>query len=393
MIGTNNKSKQGNEMYDLILKSGRVIDPEQGIDRICDVAFKAGLVAAVGPDLGNQATALHDVAGRIVTPGLIDMHTHVYWGATALGVDAETVAKRSGTTTFVDAGSAGAGNFAGLRKFIAEPATPRILAYLNISFPGIFGFSKSVMVGECEDLRLLDSRECLAVAQDNLDLIVGIKARVGARAGGNSGLVPLLLAIEVAEELNLPVMAHIDFPPPGRKEVLEALRPGDVLTHCFRPFPNAPVTRGNRVRADIIEARERGIIFDIGHGFGGFAFKSARAMLAEGIMPDVISSDVHVLCCDGPAFDVLAVMSKFMALGMPLLEVIRATTQNAARSLRRPELGSLKPGTPGDATVLELRSGQFEHVDVSNEVIVADNRLFNRGMVIGGKWWREGSGS
>lgn len=377
-------------MYDLILKGGRVIDPEQGIDRVCDVAFEGGLIAAIGADLGHQARETRDVSGRIVTPGLIDMHSHVYWGATSLSVDAETVAKRSGTTTFVDAGSAGAGNFAGLRKFIVEPSTPRILAYLNISFPGIFGFSKNVMVGECEDLRLLDSRECLALAKDNLDLIVGIKARVGARAGGNSGLAPLLLAIEVAEELNLPVMAHIDFPPPGRKEVLEALRPGDVLTHCFRPFPNAPVTRGNQVRADIIEAHARGIIFDIGHGFGGFAFKSARAMLAEGIMPDVISSDVHVLCCDGPAYDVLAVMSKFLALGMPLVEVIRAATQNPARALLRPELGSLKPGTPGDATVLDLRAGKFEHVDVSNEVIVAESRLFSKGMVIGGKWWAEG---
>lgn len=377
-------------MHDLILKGGRVIDPEQGLDAVLDLAFAGGKVAALGPDLGREAREVRNVAGRIVTPGLIDMHSHVYWGGTSLGVDAETIAKRSGTTTFVDAGSAGAGNFAGLRKFIVEPAAPRILAYLNISFPGIFAFSKTVMMGECEDLRLLDSRECLALAEKNLDLIVGIKARVGARAGGSSGLAPLLLAIEVAEELDLPVMAHIDFPPPGRKEVLDALRPGDVLTHCFRPFPNAPITRGSRIRQDILDAHARGIIFDIGHGFGGFAFKSARPMLAEGILPDVISSDVHVLCCDGPAHDVLAVMSKFMALGMSLTEVIRATTQNPARALRRPELGSLKPGTPGDATILELAEGRFEHVDVSGEVILAETGLVSRGMVLRGRWWAEG---
>lgn len=377
-------------MYDLLLKGARVIDPEQNLDGVLDLAFADGKVAALGRDLGEEAREVRTLAGRIVTPGLIDMHSHVYWGGTSLGVDAETIAKRSGTTTFVDAGSAGAGNFPGLRKFIVEPAAPRILAYLNISYPGIFGFSKNVMVGECEDLRLLDSRECLELAAQNLDLIVGIKARVGARAGGNSGLAPLLLAIEVAEELDLPVMAHIDFPPPGRKEVLDALRPGDILTHCFRPFPNAPVTRGERVREDILEARRRGIIFDIGHGFGGFAFKSARPMLAAGIMPDVISSDVHVLCCDGPAHDVLAVMSKFMALGMPLTEVIRATTQNPARALRRPELGSLRTGSPGDATVLELAQGRFEHVDVSAEVIVANTRLISHGMVLRGSWWAEG---
>lgn len=175
-------------MYDLLLKGGRVIDPAQGLDATLDVGFLDGHVAAIAADLGTQARMTRNVAGRIVTPGLIDMHSHVYWGATSLGVDAETIAKRSGTTTFVDAGSAGAGNFAGLRKFIVEPAAPRILAYLNISFPGIFGFSKNVMVGECEGLRLLDSRECLALAEKNLDLIVGIKARVGAKAGGNSGL-------------------------------------------------------------------------------------------------------------------------------------------------------------------------------------------------------------
>lgn len=377
-------------MLDLILKGGRVIDPGQGLDAILDVAFKDGLVAAIGPDLGTEAKAVRRVVGRIVTPGLIDMHSHVYWGGTSLGVDAETIAKRSGTTTFVDAGSAGAGNFAGLRKFIVEPAAPRILAYLNISFPGIFAFSKTVMVGECEDLRLLDSRECLALAEKNLDLIVGIKARVGARAGGSSGLAPLLLAIEVAEELDLPVMAHIDFPPPGRKEVLEALRPGDVLTHCFRPFPNAPITRGSRIREDILEAHRRGIIFDIGHGYGGFAFKSARAMLAEGIMPDVISSDVHVLCCDGPAYDVLAVMSKFMALGMSLTEVIRASTENPARALRRPELGALRVGTPGDATVLTLTDQPRDHVDVSGEVITSTENLVSCGMVLQGSWWEEG---
>ncbi len=376
-------------MHDLLLQGGRVIDPAQGIDAVLDVAFAGGLVSGIGSDLG-PARSIRDMRGLIVTPGLIDMHAHVYWGATSLGVEAEPIARRSGTTTFVDAGSAGAGNFAGLRRFIAEPSAPRILAYLNISFAGIFGFSRSVMVGECEDLRLLDSRECLAVAAANLDLIVGIKARVGARAGGASGLAPLLLAIEVAEELDLPVMAHIDYPPPGRREVLDALRPGDILTHCFRPFPNAPVTRDNRIRADILAARAKGIIFDIGHGYGGFAFRSARAMLAGGVMPDVISSDVHVMCVDGPAHDVLAVMSKFMALGMPLTEVIRAATQNPAKALRRPGLGTLACGTPGDASVLEIRHGPHSHTDVLGEIIVAQDRLVARGLVIGGAWWSDG---
>ena len=378
-------------MYDLILKGGHVIDPAQGMDGSFDVAFKSGKVAEVSKDISPEKSKdTRNVSGKVVCPGLIDLHTHVYWGGTSLGVDAEEIARRSGTTTFVDAGSAGAGNLLGFRKHVVERTAPRILAYLNISFPGIFAFSKNVMVGECGDLRLLNPHECLRVAEENLDLIVGIKARVGTRAGGDSGVAPLQLAVEVASELGLPVMAHIDSPPPSREEVLDCLRPGDILTHCFRPFPSAPVTRDNQVRAEILDAHERGIIFDIGHGFGGFSFKSARAMLAEGILPDVISSDVHVLCIDGPAYDVLAVMSKFMALGMSLTDVIRATTENPAKALRREELGTLAVGSAGDATVMEVRDEIMEHTDVSGEKLLGDTRLVSAGTVIGGNWWCDG---
>lgn len=377
--------------YDLLLTGGRVIDPSQGLDCACDVAFRDGRVVALAAGLDPAgASAVRDVRGRIVVPGLIDLHTHVYWGGTSLGVDADTIARRSGTTTFVDAGSAGAGNIAGFRKHVIEPAAPRILAYLNISFPGIFAFSKTVMVGECENLRLLDARECLAAARSHSDIIVGIKARVGALAGGSSGLAPLALAVEVADELGLPVMAHIDNPPPTRDEVLGALRPGDILTHCFRPFPNAPIHGDGRIRAEIVEARERGIIFDIGHGYGGLGFRSARAALEQGIMPDVLSSDVHSLSVDGPAYDVLAVMSKFRALGMSLTEVIAATTANPARALRRDDIGTLRVGAAGDATILEETSGSFVHTDALGETITAQTALALRGVVMGGQWWADG---
>ena len=379
-------------MHDLILRNGRVVDPGRGLDGRLDVAFRDGRVAEVAEALADDAARdVRDVGGCIVAPGLIDLHTHVYWGGTSLGVDAEAIARRSGTTTFVDAGSAGAGNFPGFRRHVIERSAPRILAYVNISFAGIFGFSRTVMVGECADMGLVSPMDCLEAARDNLDVVVGIKARIGSRAGGASGIAPLHLAMEVADALGLPVMAHIDFPPPSQREVLEILRPGDVLTHCFRPFPNAPIHASREIRAEVLAARERGVIFDIGHGYGGFSFDSARAMLAEGIMPDVISSDVHVLCVDGPAHDVLAVMSKFMALGMPLGEVIRATTANAARALRRPELGTLRPGGVGDATVLRLEEAQARHVDVVGEVLTSDRQLACAGMVIGGRWWPAGS--
>lgn len=378
-------------MHDLVLKGGRVIDPAEGIDGPMDVAFTDGKVSAVAAGIAaDGAREVRDVRGRVVTPGLIDLHTHVYWGGTSLGVDAETVARRSGTTTFVDAGSAGAGNFPGFRKHVIERVAPRILAYVNISFAGIFGFSKNVMVGECSNMGLIHAGECLDAIRANEDLVVGVKARIGLKAGGMSGMAPLHLAIEVADTAGLPVMAHIDHAPPSQQEVLAALRPGDVLTHCFRPWPYAPFDGRRQIRAEVLAAKERGVIFDIGHGYGGFSFDSARGMLAEGIAPDVISSDAHVLCVDGPAYDVLAVMSKFMALGMSLPDVVRCVTVNAANALRRPELGSLKVGTPGDATVLEERASDVEHVDVVGEVIRAETRLANAGMVIGGAWWCDG---
>jgi dihydroorotase len=374
-------------MYDLVIRGGRVIDPAQSCDARRDVAFKDGKVAAVEPAIDpGEAREVVAADGRLVVPGLIDLHTHVYWGGTSLSVRPEPVARRSGATTLVDAGSAGPGNFHGFRAHIIERCPVRILPYLNISFAGIFAFSKSVMVGECSDVRLLDARECLEVAQQNRDLIVGIKVRVGRNTSEGYGVFPLELAIEVAQELGLPVMAHIDFPPPSRKDMLARLRKGDVLTHCYRPFPNAPVVRGE-VRPEMWEARERGIIFDIGHGMGGFGFASTRPMLEAGFLPDVISSDVHVLSEHGPAFDLLHSMSKLMALGMPLVEVIRAATARPAEALRRKDLGTLAPGAIGDATILDLADGAFDYLDVMGERITGERRLEVEAIVLGGKLW------
>ena len=199
--------------------------------------------------------------------------------------------------------------------------------------------------------------------------------------------MPLDIALEVAEEVGMPLMAHIDHPPPSYEEVLARLRPGDVLTHAFRPFPNTPATAQGTVKRVVLEARERGVLFDIGHGKGSFAFKTARAMLANGFYPDTISSDVHALCIDGPAFDQVTTMSKFLCMGMPLSDVVAASTVNAAMALRRPELGSLKPGSVGDATLISIQQGQFDYVDVVGEHLIGDRKIVSEGVVIGGRWW------
>ena len=372
---------------DLVLRGGRVIDPSQGIDRVLDVAFVDGRVLALGEGIVVEGAADRDVSGKIVTPGLIDLHTHVYWGGTSLGVDAEDFARRSGVTTCVDTGSAGPGNFAGFRKHVIEPSAVRILAYLHVSFAGIFAFSDRVMVGESHDIRLMAAADAVEVVEANRDLIVGVKVRIGRVASGPSGIAPLDVALRVADETGLPMMVHIDEPPPSYEAVVERLRPGDVLTHCFRPFPNAPVTGEGKVKPAVLAARGRGVIFDIGHGKGSFAFKTARAMLAEGFKPDTISSDVHALCINGPAYDQVTTLSKLLCLGMPLDEVIAASTVNAAKALGRPELGSLRPGSVGDATVLDLRAGRFPYEDVVGEVLTGEQRIASEGVVVAGRWW------
>jgi dihydroorotase len=372
-------------MNDLVLKGGRVIDPAQGIDKVTDVAFASGMVAAIGD--GLTATNTRDVSGKIVTPGLIDLHTHVYWGGTSLGVQAELLARSGGVTTFIDAGSSGAGNFHGFRAHVIEPSPVRILPYLNVAFPGIFAFSKAVMVGESSDLRLVDPRECARVARENRDLILGIKVRVGKSASDDSGIMPMDIALEVAEDVGMPLMCHLDHPPPSRREVVERLRPGDILTHCFRPFPNAPVRADGRVREEVLEARARGVIFDIGHGGGSFGFGTTKGMLAAGFLPDVISSDVHMISIDGPAFDLLTTMSKFLCLGVDLPTVVKLATENPAAAIKKPELGTLKSGTMGDATVIDIAAGRFDYADSIGEHMIGDKRMLSAGVVLAGKWW------
>jgi len=374
-------------MTDLILRGGRVIDPASGRDETADIAFGDGKVTEIGRDLPASGAEIIDMRGLLVVPGLIDLHTHVYWGGTSLGVEAVEVARQSGTTTFVDAGSAGPGTFHGFRRHVIELSPLRIIPYLNVSFPGIFAVSAAVTVGECADLRLLDPRECVRVIRANRDLIAGVKVRVGRNAGGASGVAPLDIALEVAEETGLPVMAHLDNPPPSRLEVLARLRRGDVLTHCFRPFPNAPVREDGQIREEVLEARRRGVIFDIGHGSGSFGFRTAEAMLTAGFLPDVISSDVHALSIKGPAFDQLVTMSKFLCLGMELADAIRASTAAPAAALGRTDIGRLEVGAIGDATVLELAEGDFEYRDVLGEVRAGRQRLKARGVVLAGSWW------
>ena len=378
-----------NTPHEVLLRQGRVIDPSQGLDQICDVRFLNGVVAEIELNLAAGVDAdVRNVTGMIVTPGLIDLHTHVYWGGTSIGVDPIALARQSSTATLVDAGTSGAGNLLGFRKHVIEPSAPlRILPLLNISFPGIFAFSRTVRMGECEDLRLLDMNSCISVAREHADLVIGIKVRVGRGSSGTRGVAPLDMAIEVAETLGLPVMAHIDYIPPTRAEVLSRLRKGDILTHCFKPPPNAPTTPAGTVRAEVLDALNRGVIFDIGHGGGSCSFATSRAMLKAGIQPDVISSDVHLLSANGPAVDLLHTLAKFHVLGMSLYDVVACATVNAARAIRRPVLGTLKPGVGADASIFKVVDQSTLYKDAAGESLVGNLRFEAHGLVLAGRWW------
>ncbi len=377
--------------YDLVLKGGHVIDPANERDGVADVAFRDGRVAAVGANLGEGAET-RSAAGLYVVPGLIDLHAHVYWGGTKSGVDADVVARRSGMTTAIDAGSAGAGNLRGLVELVGPRTAVRILSFVNLSFAGLFAESQPCGFGEAEDIRLLNLPSLVAALKMFPEETVGIKIRVGRSSTGTLGAMPLHMAIRASEQAGCcPVMAHVGAEmPPRLEDIVDPLRKGDILTHCCTPKMNKPIMPDGSLRECMTEARRRGVIMDVGHGAGSFGFAVAARMLELGFPPDVISSDVHNGSLDGPAYDVLVSMSKYLCLGLPLAAVVKAATAAPAAAIRRPELGHLGAGAVGDAAVLELRRGPVTYRDSIGTEMKADQRLVPRGIVVGGRWWHDG---
>lgn len=353
-------------------------------DRL-DIRFGDGLIEEIGPQLPANGAREFDASGMIVSPALIDLHTHIYWGATSLGVRAEAVAARSGTGTFVDAGSAGAGNFAGFRTFIAEATALRAFAFLNISFAGIFGFGKTIMVGEGEIARLIDADTCLEIAGQNLDIVVGIKVRAGRKASGKNGTLAMETGRTVADKLGIPLMCHVDISPPSMSECLAYLRKGDILTHCSRPAPNSAVGDDGDIRPALREALDRGVLLDVGHGMGSYDFNVSRAMLEAGIAPHTISSDVHAQCIDGPAYDQLTTLNKMLTLGMPLKNAFAACTSAPAAIIGHPELGTLRPGTPADMAIFSWSDEPRRFVDSKGQSLMGKKHLECKGLFVAGE--------
>jgi dihydroorotase len=368
--------------FDVLIRGGEVIDPGGGREGRLDVAIRHGRIAAVDGNLPEQdAAEVIDAGGRYVTPGLVDLHTHVYRGVTFWGVDADAIAWRTGVTTFVDAGSAGAFTLQGFRELIAERSAARIHGLLNISSIGLVAETYELAnLGYCEpDL-------CARLVDANRDLVLGVKARIDALTVGEHGLEPLRRARQAADACRLPLMVHVTWAPPRLEEILELMRPGDVLTHCTTGLSNRLVDDEGHILDAAVRAREHGVVLDVGHGSGSFSWASAEKLLEHGVGPDVISSDIHQRSIHGPMFDLPTCLSKFLALGMPLREAIAAATVRPAEvcGLER-QVGTLAVGANADVALFELERGSFPLFDVHHERREGRELLRNVLTLVGGR--------
>ena len=346
--------------FDLLIQGGTVVNPGGQSGRL-DVGIRRNRVAAIETNIPAESSArVVDASGQIVTPGLVDLHTHVYHNVTFWGVHADPVAARSGVTTWLDVGSAGAFNVLGFREWVAQPSTARLYALLNISSIGL-----TAMTGELANINYCDVDLCVKLIEQNPELLLGVKARIDRNTTGGQGIEPLRRAREAADRVHRPLMVHIGGGPPTLSEVLDLMRPGDILTHCFTGHNMRIIDDTGALLDAAKRAWDAGVILDIGHGAGSFSFETAEKMIAAGHKPDVISTDIHQMSIHGPLYDMPTCLSKFLALGMSLEDVIDAATVRAAEAMGLgDEIGTLRVGALADVALLRIVEGDFPFYDV-----------------------------
>ncbi len=368
---------------DLVLRNGLLVDPSQGLCERRDIVLRDGKVFAVGQRLEADANAeVFELHGRIVTPGLIDLHVHVYAGVSHYGVLVDPSCLQAGSTTVVDAGSSGAQTFPGFRRYIIDVFVTRVLALLNVSSQGML----TPEVGELEELRYADVKRAVRVCEENRDVILGIKVRLTPALVGENGREALLRAVEAAQATGLPLMVHPNEADMPLGDILSELREGDILTHCFHGRSNGILDERERVKPGVRKAAERGIFFDVGHGRGSFSFDVARKSLAQEFYPATISSDLHRYNIEGPVHSLAATASKFLHLGFSLEEVVARITQVPAMLIGYGGvLGCLQPGACADVAVFDLREGRFELQDCEGEIVTADRELVPVMVIKGGQ--------
>lgn len=369
--------------HDLIIHGGRVIDPASGTDEQLDVGIRHGRVATVAGALDRSgALDAFDATGLLVVPGLVDLHVHVYWGGADLSVEPGPHDLARGVTTMVDAGSSGANNFPAFRRHVIEPFPGTILAFLNIAVMG----QADPDLGELHDIRYAKVDRAIEVARANPDRIVGLKVRVSEQLAGRNGVEAVRLAREAGTAMGRPVMVHIGGSSAPIEEILGLLGPGDIVTHAYTGWEPGLIDTTERVIPAAREARARGVLFDVGHGRGSFAFGRAEAALADGFRPDTISTDLHRFNVPTPVTDLTTTMSKFLYLGLPLVDVIRMTTAAPASAIGHGGArGTLGPGVTADVTVLRRETGSFLLEDSYGATVTASERLASVATFVAGR--------
>ena len=373
--GTSASAAMGpNDKFDLVIKGGDVLDPSQSLRGKRDIGIRYGMVEAIEAEIpAARAERLLDASGKLVTPGLIDLHSHVYPYGSAIGIPADELVAHQCTTTCVSGGDAGANNFAAFRRHIVAQTRTRLYAFIHIANTGLTPFP----VAELYNIDFAQVDACAKAIGENADIALGAKVRMSENVIAKHGIEPLKRAILACEKsgTNGKIMCHIGGveTPQLMSQILDTLRPGDVLTHCYSGAPNnanqfTNIVQDGKLLPAALEAKKRGVNFDIGHGGGSFDYTVAEAAMAQGAMPDTISSDIHVFSGNSPGMPYLTwVMSKFLGLGFSLEQVITMATTNPAKIINRmPKLGTLQIGAPGDVAIMELVEGPVSFVDTRN---------------------------
>src|SRR5471032_610207 len=362
------------DKFDLLIKGGDVLDPSQSLRGKRDIGIRRGIVEAVEADIAEaRALRVLDASGKLVTPGLVDLHSHVYPYGSAIGIPADELVAHQCTTTCVSAGDAGANNFAGFRRFIVGQTRTRLYVFVHIANVGLTPFP----IAELYNIDFAQVDACARTIAENADIALGAKVRMSENVIAKHGTEPLKRAILACEQSGTggKVMVHIGGveTPALMSQILDLLRPGDILTHAYSGAPNIAgaftnIVQDGKLLPAALEAKKRGVIFDVGHGGGSFDYTVAEQAIAQGCAPDTISSDIHVFSGNSPGMPYLPwVMSKFMGLGFTLEQVVTMATATPAKIINRvPKLGTLQVGAPGDVAIMELVEGPVSFVDTRN---------------------------
>src|ERR1700688_4300578 len=379
--------------YDLLIQHGEVVDPGAGLCGMLDVGVSGGKIVEVGPSLAaNEARRTISAKGVLLTPGLIDIHAHVFVNAHDMGGHTDQFCRSAGVTTLCDAGSTGSATFAGLRHVIDHEVRTRIRAFVNLSAIGIVGTSRG---GELSHFPYADPEGCARTIAENPDLAIGVKLRYGPGLVWEYTTAPVKLARRTSAIAGVPLMIHITDSPIPLPEILAEMAPGDIITHCYHGRANGIMGQEKQfVLKEVVEAQRHGIIFDCAHGRNHFSFRMIEKALDQGFLPDTISTDLTMTSATrGPVWDLPTTMSKLLHFGMKLDDIIARATAAPAKILGyQGTVGTLQPGANADIAVLELRDGNVDLTDSDGTTVTARERLVTRMTLKDGRVWYERPG-